>query len=173
MKKMNRAERTRRRPGIPPWRDPLQMHLRLRGGDGEGQGETRRRGFATFWREGETRRCFNLGTILREAEDNVEGESFSFTVSYRRGGMHVSSWRYLQERYAHWSIATHNDCAMSFRDGLEAIRSGNDDGSFTVIARHMAAEPERVSSAAFLLASSAWYVRAEDASAHDFFAERQ
>ena len=85
--------------------------------------------------------------------------------------MHVSSWRYLQERYAHWSIATHNDCAMSFRDGLEAIRSGNDDGSFTVIARHMAAEPERVSSAAFLLASSAWYVRAEDASAHDFFAD--
>ena len=60
---------------------------------------------------------------------------------------------------------------MSFRDGLEAIRSGNDDGSFTVIARHMAAEPERVSSAAFLLASSAWHVRAEDASAQHFFAD--
>ena len=34
-----------------------------------------------------------------------------------------------------------------------------------------AAELERVSSAAFLLASSAWHVRAEAASAQDFFAD--
>ena len=63
MKKLNRADRNRRRPQLPPWRDPLRSHLRLRGGDGV----ERQHGFSYFWRGdlGCVHRHFDLGGILR------------------------------------------------------------------------------------------------------------
>ena len=73
-------------------------------------------------------------------------------------------------RFAHWDIATHTGETMSFSNGVAAIRHGEDHGSFTVTARRSNSTPlEEPSSAAFLLASSAWFVRTEDASSANFF----
>ena len=168
MRKQNRAERTRRRPGVPPWRNPLRRVLRLRGGSSTERQS--RFGFTWFWREGEARKCCNLGTILRETEESMVGESMNLVVCYRMGSEDVSNWRYLRMRFAHWDIATHTGETMSFSNGVAAIRHGEDHGSFTVTARRSNSTPfEEPSSAAFLLASSAWFVRTEDASSADFF----